>query len=61
MKKLKIVNNTKGKDTLTRTIRISGENFDKIAGLAEENNTSFNNIVNQIIVYGLNNLDDKNE
>lgn len=58
MDKLKIVNLSKGKDTITRTIRISGKTFDKITELAEKNNTSFNSVVNQIIEYGLENLEE---
>ena len=58
MKKLKIDNSSKSNDTITRTIRISGKTFDKITELAEKNNLSFNSIVNQIIEYGLNNLED---
>ena len=58
MKKLKIEKPSKSNDTITRTIRISGKNFDKITELAEINNTSFNSVVNQIIEFGLNNLED---
>lgn len=58
MEKLKIKNNLKSKDTVTRTIRISGTNFDKISKLAEKNNLSFNCVINQIIDYGLDNLED---
>lgn len=58
MKKLKISNTQKGTDTITRTIRMSGTSFDKIAELAEKNNISFNNVINQIIEYGLTNLDE---
>lgn len=61
MEKLKINNDNKGNDTITRTIRISGNTFDKINELAEKNNISFNSVVNQIIEYGLNNLDDKDK
>lgn len=56
MKKLKIEKNTKANDTITRTIRISGEAFDRISELAEKNNISFNAVINQIIEYGLSNL-----
>ena len=38
MEKLKIVSNKKTKDSITRTIRISGQSFDKIASIAESNN-----------------------
>lgn len=58
MGKLKIENNSKANDTITRTIRISGKTFDKITELAEKNNLSFNSVINQIIEYGLNNLED---
>lgn len=57
MDKLKIINNGKSNDTITRTIRMSGENFDRITELAEKNKVSFNSVVNQIIDFGLNNLD----
>lgn len=56
MKKLKIEKNTKANDTITRTIRISGDAFDRISELAEKNNISFNAVINQIIEYGLRNL-----
>lgn len=56
MKKLKIEKNTKANDTITRTIRISGDAFDRISELAEKNNISFNAVINQIIEYGLSNL-----
>ena len=58
MNKLKIEGNSKTNDTITRTIRISGSTFDKITELAEKNNLSFNRVINQIIEYGLNNLED---
>lgn len=61
MEKLKIVKEQKGNDTVTRTIRFSGTTFDKINELAEKNNISFNSVVNQIIEYGLNNLDDEDK
>ena len=48
----------KSNDTITRTIRISGKTFDKINDLAEKNNLSFNSVINQIIEYGLENLDE---
>lgn len=57
MKKLKIEKITKANNTITRTIRISGDSFDKISAIAKEKNISFNNVINQIIEYGLNNLD----
>ena len=58
MEKLKIENVKKSNDTITRTIRISGKTFDKINELAEKNDLSFNSVINQIIEYGLNNLED---
>lgn len=59
MGKLKIFKASKNTDTITRTIRISGDTFDKIMELADLNNISFNNVVNQIIEYGLDNLEDE--
>ena len=59
MGKLKILKASKNTDTITRTIRISGDTFDKIMELADLNNISFNNVVNQIIEYGLDNLEDE--
>lgn len=58
MEKLKIKKEQKGENTVTRTIRISGDAFDKITELAEKNDLSFNNVINQIIEYGLKNLED---
>ena len=58
MEKLKISGNKKNNDTITRTIRMSGKNFDKINELAEKNEISFNSVINQIIEYGLNNLEE---
>ena len=58
MKKLKIEKSKKSNDTITRTIRISSKTFDKINNLAESNNLSFNSVINQIIEYGLENLDE---
>ena len=58
MEKLKIEKNQKQNDTITRTIRMSGETFDKINELAEKNEISFNSVINQIIEYGLNNIED---
>ena len=58
MGKLKIEKSSKANDTVTRTIRISGKTFDKINELAEKNELSFNGVINQIIEYGLSNLED---
>lgn len=58
MGNLKISKKVKTTDSITRTIRISGEIFDKISAIAEKNNISFNSVVNQIIEYGLSNLED---
>ena len=58
MGKLKIKTDKKRNDTITRTIRVSGITFDKISALAENNNLSFNSVVNQILEYGLENIED---
>ena len=57
MNKLEIINNKKSNDTVTRNIRISKKVFDKINSIAEEENISFNNVINQIIMYGIDNLE----
>lgn len=59
MEKLKILNFSKRNDTITRTIRISGKTFDKINDLAEKNNISFNSVINQIIEFSLENLEEE--
>ena len=59
MDKLKIEKNSKTNDSVTRTIRISGKTFDKISDLTAQNQISFNCVVNQIIEFGLQNLDEK--
>lgn len=61
MDKLKITKNQKQNDTITRTIRMSGDTFDKVNNIAEKNGISFNSVINQIIEYGLNNLDDEDK
>lgn len=58
MEKLQINNTKKGVDTITRTIRINGTTFDRITEIAEKNNISFNNVINQIIEYGLKNIEE---
>lgn len=58
MEKLTIKKEQKGNNTVTRTIRISGETFTKIEELAEKNGISFNNVINQIIEFGLKNLEE---
>ena len=59
MEKLKILNFSIRNDTITRTIRISGKTFDKINDLAEKNKISFNSVINQIIEFGLENLEEE--
>ncbi|MCX8075166.1 MAG: hypothetical protein N2749_06235 [Clostridia bacterium] len=58
MEKLKILGNNKNDDTITRTIRMSGSTYDKITQLSEKNSISFNAVVNQILEYGLKNIDE---
>ena len=58
MEKLKIEKSAKTNNSVTRTIRISGTTFDKISQLADENEISFNCVINQIIEFGLRNLSD---
>ena len=58
MGKLKKKKKKKGKDTIARTIRMSGVTFDKITLIAEEKGISFNNLANQLLEYGLDNIDE---
>ena len=60
MKKLKIKKPQKSNDTVTRTIRMNGKTFDKINDLSEKNGVSFNSVVNQIIEFGIANLEEDN-
>lgn len=60
MDKLKLVIKSKSKDSVARTIRMSGTTFDKITEIADKKNISFNNVVNQLIEYSLSNLDEEN-
>lgn len=60
MDKLKLVIKAKSKDSVARTIRMSGTTFDKITEIADKKNISFNNVVNQLIEYSLSNLDEEN-
>lgn len=46
MDKLKLVIKSKSKDSVARTIRMSGTTFDKITEIADKKNISFNNVVN---------------
>ncbi|MCI8353068.1 MAG: hypothetical protein HFJ58_05765 [Clostridia bacterium] len=57
MDKLKIVGKSSTKDSITRTIRMSGDSYDKISNIAEKENISFNNVVNQLLEFGLNNIE----
>ena len=41
----------KRKNTLTQTIRFSGKTYENISKAAEENEISFNSVVNQIVEY----------
>lgn len=61
MGKLIIEQGNKKKDTLTRTIRLSGDVYDKIYKIADKNNITFNNVVNQLIEYALKNVEDNDE
>lgn len=60
MEFLKISGRCPRKDSITRTIRLSGKSFDKISQIAEDNDISFNNVINQIIEFGLSNLEEDN-
>lgn len=53
MEKLEIVGNIKSRDSISRTIRLKGETFDKINEISEKKGISFNNVINQIIEFGI--------
>lgn len=57
MEFLEITGRCPRKDSITRTIRISGTSFDRISQIAEENDISFNNVINQIIEFGLKHIE----
>ena len=61
MEFLRISGRCPRKDSITRTIRLSGKSFDKISQIAEENDISFNNVINQIIEFGLAHVEGVNE
>lgn len=61
MEFLKISGRCPRKDSITRTIRLSGKSFDKISQIAEENDISFNNVINQIIEFGLQHVEGNKE
>lgn len=56
MDKLKIDGKKPTKDSITRTVRMSGKCYDQIASIAEDKKISFNNVVNQLLEYSLNNM-----
>lgn len=58
MEFLRITGRCPRKDSITRTIRISGTAFDKISQIAEKNEISFNNVINQVIEFGLAHVED---
>ena len=61
MEKFKIIKPKRNNDTITRTIRMNGTTFDKITDLADKHEVSFNYLVNQLIEYGLSNIEDTSE
>ena len=58
MDKLKIARVEPKIETLNRTIRIKVEVYDTIMELSEKTGVSFNKLINQILEYGIANLDD---
>jgi predicted HicB family RNase H-like nuclease len=56
MEKLKIDGKKPTKDSITRTVRMSGQCYDQIASIAEDKNISFNNVVNQLLEYSLHHM-----
>ena len=58
MQKLKIERAEPKIETLNRTIRIKVDVYDSIMDLSERTGVSFNKLINQILEYGLANLDE---
>lgn len=58
MNKLKIPENNSGE---TKTLRIPSDIVEKIQCLANSKNISFNRVVNEILKFGLENLDDEDK
>ena len=58
MNKLKIPENNSGE---TKTLRIPSDIVEKIQCLANNKNISFNRVVNEILKFGLENLDEEDK
>ena len=58
MEFLRISGRCPRKDSITRTIRLSGKSFDKISQIAEEHEISFNNVINQFIEFGFDHIEE---
>ena len=58
MEKLKIERAEPKIETLNRTIRIKVGVYDAIEALSEKTGVSMNKLINQILEYGLKNLDE---
>jgi len=58
MDKFLIHKGSRGKDTISRTIRWNGDIYDRLMELSDKNNVSFNRIVNDAVRFALDRLDD---
>lgn len=47
--------------SISRTIRLKAETFDKINELSEKTGVSFNKIINQCIEYALDSMEEENK
>ena len=55
------IDKTDGKiQSISRTIRLKAELFDRLTLLSEESGVSFNKIINQCITYALDNMEETN-
>jgi len=59
MNPFKIDTNEQKISSISRTIRLKAETFDKINDLSEKTGVSFNKIINQCIEYALANMEEE--
>lgn len=60
MKPFKILTEDEKISSINRTIRLKPDTFEKLMLLSEENNISFNKLINQCIEYALDSMENDN-
>ena len=61
MDKFRLPEKGKEKDTMNRTIRFAGANYDRLTALVEKHGVSFNRLVNECVAFALARLDEGGE